>query len=121
MVFLSVSDTNSFHLLCLARLSSRLYSLCLAFHSLRSVSFLVRRNRFLFLLASFRSSVRFSFHQHLLNGDGFFLGVESSIASCIALVISFAKVSSSVGVLGLIAGGRDFWSFSVNSFQFVLS
>src|SRR5689334_16394758 len=104
----SASVTNSFQLPLFACLIARLCSLFLAFHSWRSISLLVLWNLFLILFASCLSSVMFSFHQRLLNGQGFFLGVEHSMACCSTLVSSFAKLSSSIFVSGLDAGGREF-------------
>src|SRR5271155_2977787 len=111
IVFSSAASTNCFQVLYFAFLTFLLYSFRSFLYSFQSSLLQVLLCAFLAWFSSFLICVRSSFHHLLLKGDGFFLGVVSSIAFLTASTMSDAKQSMSASVAGVFFSSLTFIVF----------
>src|SRR5271155_643038 len=124
IVFSFAASTNCFQVLYFAFLTFLLYSFRSFLYSFQSSLLRVLLCVFLAWFSSFLIRVRSSFHHLLLKGDGFFLGVVSSIAFLTASTMSDAKRSMSASVASVFLsrrGGRCFSSLTFIAFQSVFA
>src|SRR5436190_23265329 len=83
------------------------------FHSLLSISSLILLYLLWCLFSIFHNSVSSSFHHHLLNGHVIFVGVVSSSALVMAVVILSIKVSTLFAVIVSSASSFMFGKYSL--------